>query len=197
MARRAFPAVTAGTRTELVALRDMDRDVDILHGEIIAYLGKLSLKDLVEPQPRQLYELIAAANYIENIGDIVETNLVADGQDRLDSGMALSPTTLEALNPLHEKACQAIVRALEALAEGNIDKARQVSDSKKEFNRLADQARTRLAQRLSSGAGELTAFRHEADLIENLKRLHTLARRIAKVVEEIRSPEGEPSQTAA
>ena len=197
MARRAFAAVTVGGKQELTALRDMDQSINILHGDIIGYLGKLSLKDLVEPQPRQLYELIAAANYIENIGDIVEMNLVADAQDRLDRGLVLSSATRETLSSLHEQACQAISQTLEALTEGNVDKAREVSDSKKEFNRLADQARTRLARQLSSGTGEMTTFRHEADLIENLKRLHTLARRIAKIVEDIRSPKGEPSRNAA
>ena len=197
MARRAFSAVTGGGKEELATLRNMDQDINSLHGEIIAYLGKLSLKDLVEPQPRQLYEYIGAANYIENIGDIVEMNLVANAEDRLDAGMTLSPATREALAPLHQQACEAIARALEALAEGNADKAREVSESKKEFNRLADQARNRLAQQLSAGAEEMTGFRHEADLIEDLKRLHTLARRIARVLEDIHSPDEKPQPTAA
>ena len=196
MARSAFAAVTTGTRDQLTALREMDQDVNALHGDIIAYLGKLSLKDLIEPQPQQIYEYIAAANYVENIGDVVEMNLAARAQERIEQGLAIDADVREAIAPLHEKACRAIARALEALINGDVAGAGEVSESKKDFNHLADQARTRLAQRLTAGrAGNLTTFRHEADLIEDLKRLHTLARRIARVVEEVESSAGQQTPT--
>ena len=189
MTREALPAVLEGDENRFSALDKQEADVDVLHGEIIIYLGKLALEDLIDPQPRRIYEYIAAANYIENISDVVQKALVTEGRERLARGFQVSPETREILVPLHEQCCRAVEVALQALAEDDAGKARAVADSKKTFNDLAEKARSHLVRRLSADVPDrLTAFRLETDIIENLKRIHTLGRRIADVVEEAEAP---------
>lgn len=186
MASTSMPCVTAGTREDLDILHRLDEDIDTLHGEIVTYLGKLSLKNLIEGQGKLIYEYIAVANYIENMGDVVETNLVANGRERLEKNLTISESTLELLGPIHEKVCWSIETALEALAEQNVEKAESVARSKKDFNDLADDARGHLSKRLvADEPNRLEIFRIETDIIESFKRIHTLARRIADVVIEV------------
>jgi Na+/phosphate symporter len=64
----------------------MDDTVDILHAGIIDYLGQdqqtaADLKD----RPKSCCNLMEAVSNLENIGDIVETNLVVLGQDRIQA----------------------------------------------------------------------------------------------------------------
>ena len=189
MARRSFSAVLEGEQDDLNEIARVDDEVDDLHADIISYLGRLSLKDLVEPQPKRIYEYIAAANYIENVGDVVETNLVEEGKERLRLDLEVSDSTRDALAALHAKACWALENALQSLVEPSLEKARAVAGSKGDFNRLAEEARTHLAKRLvADEPHRLATFRVETDILENFKRLHTLARRIAGVVEEVEGP---------
>ena len=198
MVRDAFGAISAGTREQLTGLAQADEDVDVLHGEIITYLGRLSLKDLIESQPKRIYEYIAAANYIENIGDVIESGLASEALARQDQGLVMSPETVAVLQPLHDSACWAADTAVRALTEQDVQLAAEVTRSKAEFNRLADQARNHLAQRLVAEAPEgLELFRSETDIIDNLKRVHTLSRRLARTVEQVEGAAGERDSAPA
>ena len=60
------------------------------YGALITYLGRLSVQELSEPQSHQLSRYMAAANYFENIGDMVETNMVDAGKLRLTEGVEIA-----------------------------------------------------------------------------------------------------------
>ncbi len=199
MLHRTLTVVTEGSREDVAALARADDDVDILYGAIITYLGKLSQNDLVDPQPTQLYEYIGIANYLENFGDVIETNLLDDAKKRLKLGVSVSSSTLKMLRPIHEKVCWAFERALEALRSRDESAARDAANSKDAVNQLADKATAHLAKRLvASEPNRLAAFQVETDIIENLKRLNTLTRRIARVVFDVEAQEvGAGEQTSA
>ena len=189
MVCESLRCVISGTGEELDELQKLDEDIDVIHGEIITYLGKLSLEDLIEGQGKRIYEYIAAANYIENIGDVIQTNLVSDGRKRLDQSLSISESTRQLLGPLHNKVCWSLQTAFQALTEQDEQKAVAVVKSKKEFNKLADESRIHLARRLVTDEPDrLETFRIETNVIDNLKRIHTLARRIANVVMEVTKP---------
>ncbi len=194
MCQRIYATIISGSREEIAALHAMDEEVDLLHGEIIIYLGKLSLKDLIEPQPQRLYEYIAAANYMENIGDVVESNVVADGLLRWTNGLDINADARELLKPLHAKTYSALELAIKALITSDRELAEAVENSKPEFNQLADHARNQLVKHLAAPDPErLTTFRFLTNTIENYKRIHTLSRRIAKAITIINAPPGEKS----
>jgi phosphate:Na+ symporter len=61
--------------------------------------------------------------------------------------------------------------------------AQEILDSKQAFNRHADRIRLHLARKLAGGQhATLQAYRLGLDQVENLKRLHSLTRRIARVL---------------
>ena len=98
MMRGAFETVIRGSSEEIDALEDLDNNVDSLHGAIVTYLGRLSKENLSDRQSKQLHDYLAAANYIESIGDMIETNLVDAGRERLRADLHISQATEEVLS---------------------------------------------------------------------------------------------------
>ena len=63
----------------LASIAKMDEEIDTLHRHIIAYLGRVSQVELTEARSRDLIGLMEAANDLESIGDLIETDLVELG----------------------------------------------------------------------------------------------------------------------
>ncbi|MHC4992053.1 MAG: PhoU domain-containing protein [Planctomycetota bacterium] len=183
--RDAFDPVVEGSLAELNRLRQRDNEVDLIHGSIVNYLGRLSKENLDDELTRQLRDSLAVANYFENIGDMVETNLVEAGTERVAHAVQISDATREVLAELHARVAWAVERALEALVGDDASIANEVAGAKEEMNRLVGRADEHLAGRLAAEApGRLQAFRVESDIVENFKRIYYFSKRIAKVVAE-------------
>jgi phosphate:Na+ symporter len=193
MAREAPPAVIRGTRGELDAIYRMDDDVDALHAAVVRYLGRLSQQELTDDESRRLYDCMAAANYIENIGDTIETNLVSLGLERVAGGVRMSESARTGLRPLYDKVVWSVEQAIRAIAEADVALAADVIEAKREISALADDARAHLSGwQAAEDAQRLMIFRIEIDVIENTKRLYYFARRIAKIV--VGQPAGKPGR---
>ena len=185
MVSGSLPPVIHGSREDLDHLEKMDNEVDSLHGALITYLGRLSQENLTDKQSQQLYDYIAAANYLENIGDMIETNLVEIGIQILNQNLQISDSTEEVLQALHEKVCWSVEQAIEALVAFDKNLAAEVQNAKGEINELASDAENHLANRLTAEApNRLAAFRIESEIVEYLKRVYYFAKRIAKTIAE-------------
>ena len=183
MVRHALKPVISGSKQDLDALERMDDDVDRLHAAVITYLGRLSQENLSKRQSEQLHDYMAAANYMESIGDMVETNLVGAGNNRRTHEIQFSNATQDMLKQLHDKVVWTVEQAVRALVNADPDMAGEVMAAKSELNRLASMAEEHLSKRLIADAPHrLSAFRIESELIEYLKRVYYFAKRIAKVV---------------
>ena len=97
MMTEVLPAVFEGESEELLEVKARDEGVDLLHGRIVTYLRRLSQGNLSEQVSRDLLSILEAANDLEAIGDIVETNLVDQGLSRLEEGVRVSKVTQEVL----------------------------------------------------------------------------------------------------
>ena len=183
MVQGALLAVERGSESDLEALNLLDRDLDRLYGAIVTYLGKVSSENLMQPQSNLLYAYLAIANYLETIGDTVETNMVELGKRRLRSGLQISDATHDVMAALHEQVCRAIAQAMEATVTSDPHLAAETIALKPDINYLADRANAHLAQRLvASDPNRLVAFRLESEAIEYLKRLYYFAKRIARTI---------------
>ena len=180
MAERALPTALSGRDAELNALRERDADVDSLHGAIVSYLGQLSLRELVEPLPVRVQEYFAVANYLENAGDTVETGFVSLGYRRMEAGVELGAETASRLEELAKLATGLFVQATTAFEERDLDTAEHVLDSDAEFDRVAAQARNRIVGLMAEDSARgLVRYRLAIEHVDGLKRIQTLARRIA------------------
>lgn len=177
----SLPAILDGRRTDLERVRAMDDAIDALHGQIVTYLGQISGAELSDSMSQELVDLLEAVNDLENIGDIVEMNLVNNGLARVDRGFRISDETREVLTAFHTIVAQAVEQALVAVTTKDEDMAARVVAMKAEIDDLARSAARHEAQRLvAKEPHRLPAYTVEVDIIENLKRIYYFARRLAR-----------------
>ena len=183
MVREIPRAFKSDKKEDLKLIRKMDNEVDALHEIIINYLGKLSKQELSNQESNLLQSYLAAANYIENVGDVVETNLYTLGKERLKTEVDFSESFEKYLNPYFEKVIFNLDEAIKSLIEGNKSKANNVVEAKAEISELADKALDHLSNRLHNEKNlDMAEFRIQTDIIENFRRIYYLAKRLAKVV---------------
>jgi hypothetical protein len=88
-------------------------------------------------------------------------------------------------------ATEALTRSLSALASDDPVAANEVLLSKDTFIRKAEALRLRMGRHLAGGGREaLDSHRLTVEHVENLKRIHTLSRRIARLVLDARDTVG-------
>jgi phosphate:Na+ symporter len=181
--RRSLKTVIHGSPEELDALWEADSDIDALHGAIVEYLGALSQENRDERQSDQLHRYLSAANYFENIGDMVETSLVTAGRHRHREGLLIGEGTENMLTEFHREICAAVDRAIKGLVENDPAIAAEVTGAKTRIDELTDKAEIHLSKRLVAGEpNRLITFRLESEIIEYLKRMFYFAKHIAKLV---------------
>ena len=189
MMRAIMPATLTGTRHTLNSVAQMDTDVDYLHGKIINYLRSIGLQRLTEKESTRFVGLMEIANYVENIGDIIETDLVAIGKRRIDEKITVSPQTEKILYELSSKVEEALSETLEAVLNNDGDKARNVIELKGKINELALKASEHGARRLLADEPNRTAsYRREMEIVEKLRRIYYFTKRIAKIIDEANQP---------
>jgi phosphate:Na+ symporter len=194
MVKRGLPTAIAGSRTELDTLKGLDQEVDALHAQILTFLSRLSVGNLGEKQGRSILRYISICNYIENLADIVETDIVREGYERIEKNLTISSDTALRLEELYARASNAVDTAVELIANPDRELGQALVEDKDNFQRQAQETRTHLASRL--GAEEpkrVVTFRLETNLIEYTTRIFILARRMAKTIMEV-SAEGTGAQ---
>ncbi len=97
MMQAILPATLTGTNASLDKVADMDSNVDSLHMAILKYVRKIGAQSLGEEDMREVVRLMSAANHIENIGDLIETDLVQIGRRRIEERIHVSPETTRLL----------------------------------------------------------------------------------------------------
>lgn len=178
-----MPAILHGSVKALDDIMAIDERVDILHAEIVIYLGRISQSELTEKQTRELMHLMDAANDLENIGDVVEMNLVELGRRRIGKGVAISQPTQVVLSDFHQVVLDAVSAAIRAVGDDDYDAAKSVTGMKKEISRIANSAASHEAQRLvANEPHRIEAYTVEMDITEKLQRIYYFARRMARTV---------------
>ena len=190
MIDQSLNAAIMGSEEDAAALSRADDDVDTLYEAIIKYLGKLSQMTLINPQAQELQDLIGIANYLENIGDVVEKDLLVSARKRMRMGLSISESTITELRALADEVGRAFDQALIALDTGDPDDAVDVFESKKTVMMLAEETLAHIVQRLTvDEPNRVENFQLESDVIETYKRFNTLTRRIARLAVESYRPD--------
>ncbi len=178
-----MPAILSGNHAALSQVVALDDKVDGLHGQIVTYLGKISQKSLSETQTHELLGLMDAVNDLENIGDIVETDLFHLGNQRIDMGLTISNTTRELLTNMHEFVARSAELAIDAVKTDDEVIASNVVAMKQELGRITDWAAIHQADRLIvDEPNRLSCYTVEVDIIEKLKRIYYFSKRMSKTV---------------
>lgn len=183
MLDRIMPAIIHGNRVSLREVQRMDDEVDILYQQIVEYMGEISKRPLTDRQTDEFMRLMAAISDLENIGDTIETNMVALGNERIDAGVSISEPTRKVLLGFHKVVKQALRDAIRAVSHNDPETAAAVVAMKGEITRMADSAAAHQAARLvAREPNRIPAYAIEIDIIEKQKRIYYFAKRMAKSV---------------
>lgn len=180
-----LPAMLRGDREELREVIALDDGIDLLHGMIVEYLGEISRRELSQPQTEELLRMMAAVNDVENIGDIIETNLGALGMERITQGVQPSRETAGLISELHAEIGTALDLAVMAVTQKNATAASQVIAMRPDIQQRVEHAARHGARRLVAEApGRLPAYRVENDMVQNLNRIYYFCRRLSRAAVE-------------
>jgi phosphate:Na+ symporter len=129
----------------------------------------------------ELIDLMEATNNLEAIGDLIETNLISLGRDRLTQGYVVSDESRALIEEFHAMVSRAFDLSVVALSEADPKDAKRVSRMKREINAKADEIAEHYLNRLtSSDANRVELYRFETDLVANLKRIYYFSKRTAR-----------------
>ena len=177
-----LPATLDGTIDSLAEIESRDDEVDLLHGLLLEYLGDIGEARLSEESSDELMDLFEATNALEAIGDIIETNMIALGHQRIGESVTVSDETREVLEIYHRAVYDAYQLALIAVTQKDQAAAKKVSQMKSHIRNLERAATQHEAVRLVADApNRIATYRFETDLLANLKRIYYFTRRIARV----------------
>ena len=182
MLTEALPAILDGPAEALDEVAALDDEVDDLHAQIILYLGQVGQRSLSASSTDELMDLMEATNNLEAIGDLIETNLIALGRDRLANDYRVGPDSRRMIEEFHASVGLALDLAVAALTEGSEQEARAVSAMKSEMNVKAQAIAEHYARRLAApDDNRIELYRFETDVVANLRRIYYFAKRTARV----------------
>jgi phosphate:Na+ symporter len=182
MVRQLGPAIASGDPAELDNLEKMDDQVDVLHERIVEYLGEIHKEGLSDEETESFLRLMRAVDEVERIGDVVESDLIPLSRTIITTEIEPSETTQMVFRNLYLRVCASVENAVQAVADGDEGRARDVIAMKLEINRLIDEALRYQAERVAPTTPDLvTTFRMEDEFIDSLKRIYSLSKRLAKL----------------
>ncbi|ALO15466.1 Na/Pi-cotransporter II-related protein [Salinivirga cyanobacteriivorans] len=181
IASDSIPLAIRGTRSNLDDLRKRDDILDSWHERILSYISQIQQKELSEHEMERVRRQTDIANIIENAGDLYTTSVVEAAEHRLKLGFEVSEETHKMLLDLYEQANAYLADAITAFQEKDKPKAESVTESKDQFAEDHAKVHRHVYSRLGdSEEHRVSIIRFEVELLEVARRLHSLARRIAR-----------------
>lgn len=164
-------------------IAQMDDQVDLLESGIVEYMGKIQQSSLSESESRIYLNLMIVTSNLESIGDVIESDIIGIANQIFDKKIKVSETMRAMLSELGQVVANSLDLTIEAVRDDNQNIAQEVVALKQEVDRRIADALAHQARKLSEqGRSRITIFRLEMELLEALKRIHTLSKRIARSV---------------
>jgi len=174
MLRRTIETFEAPDPERIEAIQQRDDQLDLLDREIKHYLTKLSQQNLTEEQSQRELGILSFVNNMENIGDIIDRNLMEKAREKLYKGANFSEKGYREIVELHRWICENLERGIAAFASHDVTLARQILDRKREISQLERKYRQNHIQRLHDGYQEtIDTSEIHLDILTNLKRINS------------------------
>jgi phosphate:Na+ symporter len=166
---------------ELVEAIERKEDwVDALNREIKLYITKLSEKSLTKEQLAREMVLLAVINDLENIGDIVDKNLMELAKKKLYKDLRFSESGVREMVELHALVERNFERVIAAFASQDAEVAKQVIEEKARISYKERQLKQAHIHRLHAGLPEsIETSAIHLDVLTNLKRINSHVTNIA------------------
>lgn len=159
----------------IASIKDKDNMVDTLDRQIRLYLTRLSLSSLSESQSRRAVALLEITRDLENIGDIIDRNIMPLAEKRISKGLVFSQEGMDEVAGFHRRLLENFDMAVSAFAGNDPDLAARVLRNKEEIGILERELVQAHLERLRKGLRESIETSHiHLDVIGNFARINAL-----------------------
>lgn len=167
----------------LAEIEETDDKVDILNREIRFYLARVTTEIVTPEQAEKQIELVSLANDVENIGDVINVNILTLARKKIHLGVTFSAQGWEEIQSFHSKVCENFDLALIAYSSRDEEVARKVIRHRTALVEIENQLMQKHIQRLSQGTRESieTSGMH-LDLLTHLRQINGYIGNIADAV---------------
>jgi phosphate:Na+ symporter len=166
--------------TEIARRED---SIDILEAEILNYLAKLRQGSLTDQESHEFQSLMMALDNLESLADIINSDIVPLVRKAFELRSVTGEETKAQLVDIYGKVSESVELAVQAILENDQHAAESVLLMKDEIRDLSEHLVARKAERLAATDPDyIKLVRLEMSFVEQMRRIYTLSKRIAKVV---------------
>ena len=159
----------------------MDDKVDILSELILEYMSDIQQEELTDESSHTLKSLMSATINIESLADVIESELSEISKKFIDQDLQESDETLVLLVKLAQMVSEAFDKLVVAIKNNDEAIAAEVIALKEQIQHSVDNILKNQASRISIQTGKhLLLVRLELELVDHLRHIYTLTKRIAK-----------------
>jgi phosphate:Na+ symporter len=172
MLRDVVPALRADNPEIIEDVERRDDQADFLEREIKLFLARLGREAMGPDLSQKEIALISVIGNLENIGDIIDKNLMELARKRLYQGRRFSDAGWAEILEFHGLVSKNLERAIAAFAANDRALAREVLDQRPLMRQREREMRDSHLNRLRSGLAEsLETSEIHLDVLTNLKRI--------------------------
>lgn len=174
----------AGRVDHMVKVRKQDDQVDILYGEIAKYLARIGRQNLSDDNANEAMSAMTTVTELENVGDIIETNLYHLTEIGSSRNVTFSEKDLATLNQFHALVVNSLHSVMVAYEHDRPATAKSVIQMEKGIIDAMDDWLQKRHEALLEGqptTAEMDAFTLQSDILENYKRIYLHVKRIARL----------------
>ena len=136
---------------------------------------------MTEAESDEFQALMIAADNLENLADVIETDMVLLARRAANLKMVSGEETRAMLIELYESTFQSVELAVRAIRDNDQRAAESVMMLKGAFREQSERLLGRKAARLSAEDPDyLELVRLQMGLVDQMRRIYTLAKRVAK-----------------
>jgi len=158
-----------------------DDQVDVLEEAVLGYLAQVRRAMLTEAESLEFQGLMTATDNLENLADVIETDLANLARKAMDLSTAAGEETRAMLDELYVTVIQSVELTVQALRDNDQRAAESVLMLKNSIREQSDRLISRKAERLSAADPDyLTLVRLQMSFVDQMRRIYTLTKRITK-----------------
>jgi len=180
MLQESITVFRTNDRDLLNRIEQRDDEVDMLDREIRLYLTRLAQSSLSPSQSRREFGLIAITGNMENIGDIIDKNLMELAKKKISHGVGFSDEGMKEITEFHKMVVENLDISISAFMSRDKELAHKVVRHNARMGEIERDLRQAHINRLHMGLQEsIDTSAIHLDVLSNLIRINSHITNIA------------------
>lgn len=165
----------------LEEINRMDDKVDILSDQILEYMSDLQQEELTDESSQDLRVLMSATINLESLADVIETDLTHICRVMIEQNLHASKESTKLLVTLARTINESFTHLLQAIKDEDEKLAAEVIAVKELVTHQVDEILKNQSMRMGVATSKhLLLLRLELEFVNQLRRMYTLTKRVAK-----------------